>query len=203
MSEDSEEYEQQYKKDSLEQQEQVQQTQSMSNENYKIVQDAKANQELKRPDGWKTNDGSFWNWSNYETLPLDYKEFIPKKQTKTKRYPNGEIDPIIHEDPFDKKTYMYGVTFFDTGGTSVWSRLHVPRTTGFKKAYFKTIDVIEGTAKEIRTHLAASNEERGNKSYKYVQPFQIKEMTTNADGSKTLSDKIIHVLLLQERIEYG
>lgn len=163
-------------------------------------------QQPKSRPGWTTKDGSVWFFSNYDNLPSEYKQFIPREATKSAKYPNATGEQVIHQDPFDGQTYKYGVTFFDNGGSSVWSRIHDPNKpsggSGFRKSFYLDVGLQEMSAGEANALLAA-NEGEPTYRYKLGGSFVMNQVANGSDGSKTVVTKIVHVVLKQKRIEYG
>ena len=161
--------------------------------------------QVQRPrvrEGWTQKGENFYTFSNYDNLPSEYKVFLPRAQTKSKNYPNAIQEPITHQDPFDGKTYMYGVTIFDNGGTSVWSRYvdpNKPQSSYAGRPFYIDVGVGEHSVGEANALLAANE---GEKVYRYRHAgFNATNKTTkNSDGSITTEHKLTHVLLKQKRI---
>lgn len=165
----------------------------------------------KRPDGWKTEDGKMWRWDNYYTLPDEYKKFLEPKNTKGKLDPAG-IEPPVHVDPFDGKTYKFWVAFFDNGGSRIscmeWNTTSqgsssggTSATGGQKKSFYKTIDLEEGNIDQVKAFYASV---RDNKKimFKRVDSVPITATEIKPDGTRVTKQELRHVLELQERIDY-
>lgn len=177
-------------------------TQGMSAENVKILEQAKAEQQAKaKPrEGWIQKGENFYTFANYDNLPMEYKQIIPRIN---KWKSSGPLT-----DPFDGKQYIFGMTQFDNGGTSVWSKLATSAGFGSgaggaaRKAWYKFRYAIQDEMDAFNAKAAAVNEDR-NLSLKTQGVFPIRTTTKNPDGSITSTDKLIHVAYVQERIEYG
>ena len=159
-------------------------------------------------EGWTTTDGKFWRFENYDNLPAEYKAFLPRKGTKGKLAPNG-IEPIVHVDPVDGKTYRWWITFFANGGSSVSSMEWNASGGGSggsggyqRKSFYMDIGVGEHDLSEANALLAANENDRVYR-YKKDGHLQISSTTKAPDGTVTVSSRIVYVLLKQKKIEYG
>ncbi len=159
-------------------------------------------------EGWTTTDGKFWRFENYDNLPAEYKEFLPRKSTKGKLAPNG-IEPIVHVDPVDGKTYRWWITFFANGGSSVssmeWNASGGGSgggTYGQRKAFYMDVGLGEHNLTEANALLSANENDRIYR-YKKDGHLQISTTTKTPDGTVTVSSRTIYLLLKQKRIEYG
>jgi hypothetical protein len=157
-------------------------------------------------EGWRTTDGKFYRFENYDNLPAEYKTFLPRKSTKGKLAPDG-IEPIVHVDPVDGKTYRYWITFFPNGGSSVSSMEWNASSGGTggsyqRKTFYMDIGVGEHTLSEANALLSANENDRVFR-YKKDGNIQISTTTKAPDGTVTVSSRIVYVLLKQKKIEYG
>lgn len=188
---------------------QQQYEQEMANQEPK-TQTQKQSQVQPKPkvrEGWTTNDGSFFTFKNYDNLPAEYKAFIPREPTKTKNRPVG-IDPIEHVDPVDGLKYKYGVTFFDNGGTSVWSRRVEEGSSGGggsgNKSFQLDVGIAEYSVNEANALLAANESDRVYRYKPYGESYETeKTVTKDENGNMKTVTKRALLLVKQKRIMYG
>lgn len=170
------------------------------------VQNVRQEEQTKpriRP-GWETKDGEFFTFKNYHNLPAEYKVFLKYEQTKSKAKPDAPQEVITHVDPVDGRTYRYGVTIFDNGGSSVWSRLQDPNRpsgSGFKKSFYLDVGLVEVDGGVADGTLAMNETEREYR-HKWVGSHVLGSVQI-VDGEKKVVNKVVHIIVKQKRIEYG
>jgi hypothetical protein len=159
----------------------------------------------KRPEGWRSDDGKFWKWQNYDNLPSEYKAFLPRESTKGKLNQNG-IEPIVHQDPFDGRLYKYWISIFPNGGSTVSSMELSQQQQGggySGKSFYVDVGVGEHQVGEANALLAANESDRVYR-YKYVNDYATETTSVrNADGTSTTTSKRGVMLLKQKRVGYG
>lgn len=160
----------------------------------------------KKREGWSTTDGKFWKFQNYENLPAEYKEFLPRQSTKSKLHPDG-IEPITHVDPQDGKTYKFWITFYSNGGSGVSSMEWNTSggggySGGQKKSFYMDIGIGQHNINEANALLSANESDRQFK-YKPLSGLTKNKTTKNPDGTTVFETEPVVLLVKQKRVEYG
>ena len=183
-----------------------QQQQQMGTTTQQTVQEQ--SQKPRVREGWTTQDGEFFTFKNYDNLPAEYKTFLPRKQTKSKTRPDG-AETVVHVDPFDGKTYRYGVTLFDNGGSSVWSRFVDPNkpqgggSGSGSKSFYLDVGCTEYSINEANALLAANESDRVYRYKPHGEAYEVERKTTKDEaGNVVVISKHRLLLLKQKRITF-
>ena len=154
-----------------------------------------------------------WTWLDYHSLPSQYKEFLPQEPTRSKTFPNAK-EPIVHEDPFLHKKMRYDVFFFPNGGSKISAREYREYSStsgggsssggggGFKKSFYLDVDMEELDIAEARSRLA-SNEGETTYRYKPAGSHVVSVKAGAPDGTFSIVNKLVHIIVKQKRIEFG